>query len=214
MQHFRPFPSFEDAIDEAAPLHTDRLLHNTQPELDALSLLNALQSTITTPTTGRLVVIPGSKKRKKTVKAQASQQRRMNPRLRVIIIWGIILIVLGYTLLSLTPLASGQGSFPGLSAFGNWIRQQATDLGLSAHSMPTTQQPTTNQGTTALPIMNLPKSQYIAIAQQDAIAAGISPVYFVRQINQESGFNPYAVSPAGAEGIAQFEPGTAAGLGI
>jgi soluble lytic murein transglycosylase-like protein len=62
--------------------------------------------------------------------------------------------------------------------------------------------------------MILPKSKYIAIAQQDAINAGISPVYFVRQINQESGFNPYAVSPAGAEGIAQFEPGTAAGLGI
>ncbi len=62
--------------------------------------------------------------------------------------------------------------------------------------------------------MNLPKSQYIAIAQQDAVNAGISPDYFVRQINQESGFNPNAYSPAGAEGIAQFEPGTAAGLGI
>ena len=215
MQQFRPFPSFEDEIDETAPLRADRPLNNTQPELDTLSLLNALQSTITTPTTGRLVVIPGSKKRKKTSKTEASQRRRMNPRLRVGIIWGIILIILGYTLLSLTPLASGQGSFPGLSAFGNWIRQEATDLGLSAHSMPATQQPpTTNQGTTALPIMNLPKSQYIAIAQQDATAVGISPTYFVRQINQESGFNPYAVSPAGAEGIAQFEPGTAAGLGI
>ncbi len=215
MQHFRPFPSFEDEIDETAPLRADRPLNNTQTELDTLSLLNALQSTITTPTTGRLVVIPGSKKRKKTSKAEASKRRRMNPRLRVGIIWGIILIILGYTLLSLTPLASGQGSFPGLSAFGNWIRQEATDLGLSAHSMPATQQqPTTNQGTTALPIMNLPKSQYIAIAQQDATAVGISPVYFVRQINQESGFNPYAVSPAGAEGIAQFEPGTAAGMGI
>jgi hypothetical protein len=215
MQQFRPFPSFEDELDETAPLRADRPLHNTQPELDALSLLNALQSTITTNTTGRLVVIPGSKKRKKTGKAEASKRRRMNPRLRLGIIWGIILIVLGYTLLSLTPLASGQGSFPGLSAVGNWIRQEATDLGLSAHSMPATQQqPTTNQGTTGLPAMNLPKSQYIAFAQQDATAVGISPVYFVRQINQESGFNPYAVSPAGAEGIAQFEPGTAAGLGI
>lgn len=214
MQQFSPFPSFEDEIDETAPLRADRPLRNTQPELDALSLINALQSTITSPTTGRLVVIPGSKKRKKTGRAEASKRRRMNPRLRLGIIWGIILIVLGYTLLSLTPLASGQGSFPGLSAVGNWIRQEATDLGLSAHAMPTTQQPTTNQGSTALPIMNLPKSQYIAIAQQDATAVGISPVYFVRQINQESGFNPYAVSPAGAEGIAQFEPGTAAGLGI
>jgi len=62
--------------------------------------------------------------------------------------------------------------------------------------------------------MTLPKSQYVAIAQQDAIAVGISPDYFVRQINNESGFNPNADSPAGAVGIAQFLPGTAAGLGI
>lgn len=217
MQEFRPFPSFEDEIDETAPLRADKPLRNTQPELDALSLLSALQSTIITPTTGRLVVIPGSKKRKKTDKLEASHRRRMNPRLRLGIIWGIILLVLGYTLLSLTPLSAGQGSFPGLSAVGNWIRQQATDLALSSHLMPAIQQQpttTTNQGSTGLPVMNLPKSQYIAYAQQDAINAGISPVYFVRQINQESGFNPYAVSPAGAEGIAQFEPGTAAGLGI
>ena len=60
----------------------------------------------------------------------------------------------------------------------------------------------------------LPKSQYVAIARQDAANAGISPDLFVRQINQESGFNPWAISPAGAIGIAQFMPGTAAGLGI
>ncbi len=60
----------------------------------------------------------------------------------------------------------------------------------------------------------MPKSQYVAIAQQDAIAAGIPADYFVRQIEQESGFNPNSVSPAGAVGIAQFLPGTAAGLGI
>jgi Transglycosylase SLT domain len=217
MQQFRPFPSFQYEIDDAAPLRADNPDKNTQPELDALSLLTALQSTMTPNTTGRMVVIPGSKKRDKTSKIDTSMKRRMNPRLRLGLVCGIMLVVLGYTLFSLSPLAAGQGSFPGLSAVGNWVRQQATNLAFDAHmaSIPQQQQPTTTtQGTTSLPTMNLPKSQYIALAQQDATAAGISPVYFVRQINQESGFNPGAVSPAGALGIAQFEPGTAAGLGI
>jgi len=58
------------------------------------------------------------------------------------------------------------------------------------------------------------KQGYIALAQEDARASGIPADLFVRQINQESGFNPTDLSPAGAEGIAQFMPDTAAGLGI
>ena len=54
----------------------------------------------------------------------------------------------------------------------------------------------------------------MAIARQAAVSAGIPPEYFVRQINAESSFNPNAISPAGAVGIAQFLPSTAAGLGI
>lgn len=55
---------------------------------------------------------------------------------------------------------------------------------------------------------------YKTLAIQDAEAAGIDPNIFVAQIQQESGFNPNAVSAAGAEGIAQFMPATANGLGI
>jgi soluble lytic murein transglycosylase-like protein len=55
---------------------------------------------------------------------------------------------------------------------------------------------------------------YWNIAWQAAVNAGISPNLFERQIQQESGFNPWAVSPAGAEGIAQFMPATASSMGV
>ena len=55
---------------------------------------------------------------------------------------------------------------------------------------------------------------YRSLAKQDALNAGIDPTLFVAQINQESGFNPNAVSPAGAIGIAQLMPSTAAGWGV
>src|SRR5215831_13304043 len=53
-----------------------------------------------------------------------------------------------------------------------------------------------------------------AYARQAARNAGIDPDIFVSQIQAESGFNPTARSGAGALGIAQFMPGTAAGLGV
>lgn len=55
---------------------------------------------------------------------------------------------------------------------------------------------------------------YWDIAWQAATYYGIDPNLFERQINQESGFNPWAYSPAGAEGIAQFMPATAASMGV
>jgi soluble lytic murein transglycosylase-like protein len=58
------------------------------------------------------------------------------------------------------------------------------------------------------------RSYYVALARQDALAVHIDPECFVRQINQESGFNPHALSPAGAIGIAQFMPETARAWGI
>jgi hypothetical protein len=55
---------------------------------------------------------------------------------------------------------------------------------------------------------------YRALARQDALRQGLNPAIFLAQINQESGFNPNARSGAGALGIAQFMPGTAAGYHI
>jgi soluble lytic murein transglycosylase-like protein len=61
---------------------------------------------------------------------------------------------------------------------------------------------------------SLPNSPWVQIAESDAVANGIDPILFARQINQESGFNPNSFSDAGAIGIAQFLPGTAKGMGI
>lgn len=60
----------------------------------------------------------------------------------------------------------------------------------------------------------LPASPYVSIAYEDAVTAGIPPDVFVRQINQESHFNPTAHSPQGALGIAQFLPDNARQLGV
>jgi soluble lytic murein transglycosylase-like protein len=42
----------------------------------------------------------------------------------------------------------------------------------------------------------------------------VSAALLAAQLLAESNFNPFATSPAGAQGIAQFEPGTARGLGL
>lgn len=57
-------------------------------------------------------------------------------------------------------------------------------------------------------------TDYRAMAQAAAQANGIDPNVFINQIQQESGFNPNAKSAAGAEGIAQFMPSTAASMGV
>jgi len=189
------------SITGTAPLHTG-----------ALSLTEALQATMNAPTTGRLVVIPGSRKRKNIQRGTVNTSRRLSPRLRHGIILAVILLVLFVTLVSLSPLSNGQIRLPVFSSIGSWVQAQQLSWEIQAHEHASQQRSSLN--TTVLPPMTLATSQYIAVAEQDATAVGIPPAYFVRQIQQESGFNPNAVSPAGAVGIAQFEPGTAAGLGI
>jgi hypothetical protein len=179
----------------------------------ALSLTKALQATMNAPTTGRRIVIPGAKKRKKIQQHTAHSTSRLSPRLRHCIILAVVLVVILITLASLSPLSNGQIKLPVFSTIGNWVQAQQLSWEIQAHAnaLPKQGSDTNNP---VLPPMTLPESQYVTIAQQDAKAVGIPPDYFARQIEQESGFNPNAVSPSGAVGIAQFLPSTAAGLGI
>jgi hypothetical protein len=57
-------------------------------------------------------------------------------------------------------------------------------------------------------------ANYRHAARKAARRYGLNPNIFERQINQESGFNPRAVSPAGARGIAQIMPATARSWGV
>jgi hypothetical protein len=57
-------------------------------------------------------------------------------------------------------------------------------------------------------------ANYQDAARQAARRYGLDEGVFLRQIRQESGFNPHARSPAGAIGIAQIMPGTAKGWGV
>ncbi len=58
------------------------------------------------------------------------------------------------------------------------------------------------------------KEQLKQLVIQKARQYGIDEKIALAQINQESGFNPFALSHAGAKGIAQFMPATAARFGL
>lgn len=58
------------------------------------------------------------------------------------------------------------------------------------------------------------KGEYLAHAKAAASRHGVPEDLFLRLVQQESGWNPGAVSPKGATGLAQLMPGTAQLLGV
>jgi hypothetical protein len=57
-------------------------------------------------------------------------------------------------------------------------------------------------------------SQYRQMILDAAQRFNVQPVLLAAQLKAESDFNPNSVSPAGAQGIAQFMPGTARSMGL
>jgi soluble lytic murein transglycosylase-like protein len=58
------------------------------------------------------------------------------------------------------------------------------------------------------------RGEYIAVAKAAAQKYGIPEDLFLRLVQQESGWNPNAVSSKGATGLAQLMPATARTLGV
>ena len=73
--------------------------------------------------------------------------------------------------------------------------------------------PSAQQSSQVMGQVNVP-GPYVAIIQSAAAANNIPASLLAAVIQQESGFNPNAVSSAGAQGIAQFMPTTASGMGV
>ena len=236
MSQFRPLPSFRsndvpDMTEEtlnSTSFAPSRMTATTTTEKTtgqlSLPILTTQQFVSLTgglpanPITGRFLHIPGTVKRGPNTDKLTLPSRRMSPRLRHGLIFLVVFFVVLTVLLSLSPLDSGQSGIPIIGGISDWVHAQQLSWQLQAQitqANPSKSGSTSSQNPNVTPPpINLPVSQYISIAQQDALNAGISPTYFVRQIDMESGFNPNAYSGAGAEGIAQFEPATAAGLGI
>jgi soluble lytic murein transglycosylase-like protein len=57
-------------------------------------------------------------------------------------------------------------------------------------------------------------TQYDALIQASAVRNGVDPALLKGLIRAESNFDPNAGSTAGAQGLTQLMPGTAAGLGV
>lgn len=58
------------------------------------------------------------------------------------------------------------------------------------------------------------KGEYLEVAKAAARKHGVPEDLFLRLVQQESGWNPTAVSHKGATGLAQLMPGTAESLGV
>jgi murein DD-endopeptidase MepM/ murein hydrolase activator NlpD len=96
----------------------------------------------------------------------------------------------------------------------NSVAAEAADLYFAANPNGTTpfgvgDSPATETGSaTSAP------QEWSPVVEQSAASEGVPPEILSALLQQESQYDPNAVSPAGAQGIAQFMPETAAGMGI
>ena len=123
-----------------------------------LSLASALKATMAGngAAARRIVIIPGAQKRKRS-NTEDAPARHMSSRLRHSIILAIIGVILLTTLLSLTPLATAQGSSPALIRFGAWVHSQVVNWQIMSHDNTNSMEQNNSPQVQGPPAMNLPK---------------------------------------------------------
>src|SRR5579862_3801041 len=87
-------------------------------------------------------------------------------------------------------------------------------VGAQAPASPPTDQPPAAQSPPTTPPQPPTADDICRAVEEDAAANGLPVEFFARVIWQESRFNAQAVSPKGAQGIAQFMPRTADWRGL
>jgi hypothetical protein len=174
-----------------------------------MSIVPASASTIQKQS--RSLVIPGSRNRERATDELSLHGRHLRSHLRhalvIIATLGTFLIIM----LSLTPLEQSNGSI--LTGFIQPKDVSQNNLNIISRNGSVSDTNGSFSSTGGVDY-GYTTDQYIAMARADAEEYGISPDLYQRQIQQESHFDPNAVSWVGAVGIAQFMPATAASLGF
>jgi soluble lytic murein transglycosylase-like protein len=106
-------------------------------------------------------------------------------------------------------LKAAQASTPALAS-----GSQASSPALSSGSPTIPFATPTTTATTAPAGAGSASAGYDSLIEQAAARNGVDPAVLHGLIQQESGFDPHATSSAGALGLTQLMPGTAASLGV